>query len=697
MDDSKSWRFLDSLPLEQFYQAAVDSEMPFNVCGGLQDNSAWCGPSSNLGRKGVTNADWYTVVGGDGEYSVPAPSDPNIIYSDAQNGYIERLDKKNHLSHFIRPYLPGVEDTAPADLKYRFNWTSPIAVSFSDPNEVYLGANVLFKTTDGGKTWAPISGDLTRNDKSKQPIAGGPIGHDISGAESYDTILSISIAPADGKVIWVGTDDGCVQVTRDGGKQWTRVDTNIPGAPQWARVYQIGVSPFDAGTAYVGFDAHELDDRHAYVYKTSDYGHSWQKITNGLPDSPVFVAREDPNQRGFLMLGNDQGLYYSKDAGEKWTQLKANFPTTPVFDLKFVKESHDVVIATHGRGAFVFDDIRPIETMPETAQLGGFHLFPASDGFLMHHWDADEGNPVAYSAPNAPAGTIVDYFLKAKLEPSEEQKQAHETPVKITVADGAGNIVATHYGPSNAGVNRFVWNLRYGGVRRLQVTISNEPPAPGELEEARYYTTGPRVLPGKYNIEVTVNGQSQKTTTEVHPDPNVRLSVQDMRAQTAAALTLRNETAALNEMIERIEGMMGQIAAFKKDLASDPNLRQRYSSLLSQADALNGKLRTARSAVLNPDIQHNVAEDDIHALADLQANLNGMAGELAQAYDLPPNAEFRSEMQKYGDELEKQLRAFNQLLKTDVASYNKDAYSAGAPTLFAGELIAVKPAPALQD
>ena len=336
-DDSKSWRFLDALPFEQFYQVAVDSETPFNICGGLQDNSAWCGPSSNLGRKGVTNADWYTVIGGDGEYSVPAPSDPNIIYSDAQNGFIERLDKKTHVGHFVRPYLPSVENTPPAELKYRFNWTSPIAVSATDPNEVYLGGNVVFKTTDGGANWSPISGDLTRDDKSKQPIAGGPINHDISGAESYDTILSLTIAPTDPKVIWVGTDDGCVQVTRDGGKQWTRVDSNISGAPQWARVYQIGVSPFDAGTAFLGFDAHELDDRRAYVYKTSDYGRTWQKITTGLPDSPVFVVREDPNQRGFLLLGNAQGLYSSADAGEHWTQLKANFPTTPVFDLKFVK------------------------------------------------------------------------------------------------------------------------------------------------------------------------------------------------------------------------------------------------------------------------------------------------------------------------------------------------------------------------
>ncbi|MBV8550729.1 MAG: hypothetical protein JOY54_05465 [Acidobacteriaceae bacterium] len=683
-NDGKSWRFLDSLPIEQFYQIATDSETPYHLCGGLQDNSAWCGPSTNQARSGITNADWFAVLGGDGEYSVPAPSNPDIIYSDAQNGYIERLDKKTHLSHFVRPYLPSVEGASPADLKYRFNWTSPIAVSATDPNEVYLGANVVFKTMDGGKTWNAISGDLTRNDKSKQVIAGGPVNHDISGAETYGTILALALAPTDPNVIWVGTDDGCVQVTRNGGKQWTRVDIDISGAPQWARVYQIGVSPFEAGTAFVAFDAHELDDRHAYVYKTSDYGRTWQKITDGLPDSPVFVVRADPNQRGFLVLGNDQGIWYSADAGGHWKQLKANFPTAPVFDLKFVKESRDLVVATHGRGAFIFDNLRPIEEMTATAQASDFHLFSASDGFEMLHWDGDEGNPVAYSAPNAPRGATVDYLLKAKLEPSDEQKQRHETPVKITVTDREGHLIATHYGPSNAGVNRFVWDLRYSGIRRLESTISPEPPEPGEPEESRFFTTGPRVLPGEYTIEVSVNGQTQKTTTRVYADPNLHLSAEDLRAQMEAALTLRREVAALNEMIERIDGMQHQIADFKKDASRDPAMRDQYAPLLQQANALDDRLKAAKAAVLNPNVQHEVTEDDIHALTDLHSHIEGLAGEMADAFDQRPTPMFREEMEKYGKQLDEQLAAFNRLLKTDVAAYNKAAYGAGAPTVFAG-------------
>jgi photosystem II stability/assembly factor-like uncharacterized protein len=692
-DGAKSWRFVDSLPVEQLYQVAASSETPYTVCGGLQDNSAWCGPSSDLGRSGVTNADWYTVMGGDGEYAVPAPSDPNIIYTDAQNGFIERLDKRTHLSHFVRPYLPSVENTPPAEMKYRFNWTSPIAVSPKDANEVYLGGNVVFKSVDGGQSWTPISDDLTRNDKSKQVVAGGPVHHDISGAESYDTILSINLAPTDPKVIWVGTDDGCVQVTRDGGKRWTHVDSHIPGAPQWARVYQIGVSPFEAGTAYLSFDAHELADRHPYVFKTGDYGQTWQRLSNGLPDAPVVVIREDPNLRHFLVAGTEQGLFYSPDAGEHWRPFKAHFPTTPVWDLKFVKDSHDLVVATHGRGIFVFDDIRPLEELTAEAEMSNFHLFSASDGTLFHHWNADEGNPVPYSAPNAPNGAVIDYLLKTKLEASGEEKQAHQTPVKITVTDSKGHLVATHYGPAERGINRFLWNLRYQGARRLDASIPPSPLQPGELEEVRYFTTGPRVLPGKYEATVTVGGAAQKTEVTVRPDPNLHIDPEHFRAQTEAALTMRNELIALNLMIERIDGLDRQIGELKKSVALQAGQTQKYEALLQKGDVLDKKLKAIKADVYDPNIQHNVEEDDIHALTGLHANIEGLAGDMADAYDQPPNALLRQRMEEFSQDLQKRISAFNALLANDVAQFNKVAYAAGASTLFGGEALTVQPAP----
>ncbi|MGH9400893.1 MAG: VPS10 domain-containing protein [Terriglobia bacterium] len=689
MNAGKTWRFLHNLPIEQFYQVAVDSSQPFTVCGGLQDNSAWCGVSSDLGRHGVTGATWYTVQGGDGEYAVPAPSDADVIYADAQEGYIARFDKRTHLSPSIRPYLNFAEMTKPADLKYRFNWTSPIAVSATDANEVYLGANVVFKSTDGGKSWTPISPDLTRNDKAKQEIAGGPILHDISSAENYDTILCITIAPTDPKVLWVGTDDGLVQVTRDGGKSWTNVAPNIPGAPSWSRVYQIGVSPFEAGTAYVAFDAHMLDDRRPYVYKTSNYGLTWEKITNGLPaNSPVHVVREDPNQRGLLVLGAGTGLFYSTDDGGHWTPLKANFPVVPVFDLKFTKRQRDLVVATHGRGIFVLDDIRPVEEYRPTMAMSSFHLFTPGAGAMFHHWDSDEGQRIGYMAPNAPDGVAVDYLLKSEIKPSKQQKQDRQTPVKIIVTDAHGNTVATQYGPSKAGINRFVWNMRYDGARKLRYEAVSQP-EPGEPNPSR----GPRALPGTYHIAVTVGGQTQSQTVEVAPDPNLKIPPADFMAQAKAALQARNELSALDAIINRIDEIENQLKDFENNIEGghDPHLESRYASILSQAKALGAKLGAAKHNVWNTAQQHNVEEDDIHQLEDLHGQFADLSYNLSDPYGEPPTQLLLDQMARLRLKLDQQIKDFNALLSTSVAAYNKSAHAASAPTVFAGEPVTVEP------
>jgi photosystem II stability/assembly factor-like uncharacterized protein len=689
MDGAKTWQFLDGMPIEQFYQVAVDSHVPYNMCGGLQDNSAWCGPSSDLSHNNVGGAAWYTTTGGDGEYSVPAPSDPDIVYSDSQNGSINRLDLKTHISQSIRPYIEGVEEMKPSDLKYRFNWTTPIAVSPTDANEVYLGGNVLFKSTDGGKTWSPISDDLTRNDKSKQEIPGGPVNHDISGAETYGTIMCITLAPTDANVIWVGTDDGNVQVTRDGGKKWTNVTSHISGAPEWARVYQIGVSPFDAGTAYAIYDGHMLDNRHAYAYRTSDYGASWQKVTNGLPDdSPVHVVREDPNQKGFLIAGTDTGLFYSSDRGDHWNPIKANFPTVPVWDITFVKSTRDLVVATHGRGMFVFDDIRPIEELTPQIAASTFHLFSASDGTMLHRWRSDEGQSNGYTAPNAPDGVIIDYYLKSELKASPEQKRDHQTPVKIVVTDEQGNPVTTEYGPSLAGVNRFVWNMRYDGPTPLK---SAAPPTENEFFNPN---RGPMVLPGTYKISVTVNGQTESQTATVSPDPNVKVDPAVFRAQTETALRGRSETSAMNEMLNRIDEIQKSMSDFASMIQSskDEDMKTKYRPIIAKGRDLSKKVGAIKDAFIDPDLQPDVSEDSIHSLARLQSQISrsGGGGFGGGGYGQMPNPLLLARAKELYSQLDEQLKKFNDLLRTDIAEYNKAAAQAGAPTVFAGDPIEVK-------
>ncbi len=734
LDGARTWRFLNNLPIEQFYMVSTSSDTPYSVCGGLQDNSAWCGPASNLAGRAVGAADWYTVTGGDGEYAVFAPSDSNIVYVDSQNGDMTRLDRKTHLTRSIRPYLEGVEEVKPADLKYRFNWTSPIAVSEANADEAYLGGNVVFKTTDGGRNWTPISGDLTRNDKSKQDIAGGPVQHDISGAESYNTILTITLAPTDPKVIWVGTDDGLVQVTRDGGKNWSNVA--VSGAPEWARVYQVGVSPFDAGTAYVTYDAHELDNPKPFVYKTSDYGKTWTSISDGLPpDYCAHVVREDPNQRGFLVLGTDSGLFFSQDAGEHWQPLKSNFPTVPVYDVKFVKTAHDLVVATHGRGLFVLDNIRPIETLTAKMQDSDFQLVSTAPGTLFHHWRGAGGGGFGaspdFSTPNAPEGAVIDYYLKKEIEQRRGgggpggpgggggrfgggagggggaaiagggggQGEGEgpgggrgEGPVSIVFTDEHGNTVSTEHGTSKAGINRFVWGMRYEGPTRLSFERQQEL---SEFAEFFGRGRGPQVIAGKYHFVITVSGAKKaEGDVEVNPDPNIKIDQENFRASLRFALEGRNAVSALNEMLNRVDAMQKTLTAFQTTVrtSDDNDLKKKFQPLMSKAFPLARKLRTMKDSVYNSDLQSG-AEDDIHYLAAFNAKLSELSGGGAFAYGEPPSQLALENKEELTKELNEHLADFNKLIQTDVPAYNKDAFALGAPTLYGGEPITVKKLP----
>ena len=691
-DGGKTWRGFDNIPIEQFYMVSADSSVPYNLCGGLQDNNAWCGTSNSLSRGGIGAADWFVTAGGDGEYAVPAPSDPTIVYSDSQNGNINRLDKKTHLSKNIRPYLSGASEMSPAELKYRFNWTSPIAVSAKDANEVYLGGNVVFKSTDGGGHWTALSPDLTRNDKSKQVISGGPLHYDLSGAETYGTLLSIQIAPTDPNVLWTGSDDGQVHVTRDGGKTWVNVTRKIANLPEWGRIYQIDVSPFDAGTAYVVSDRHMLDDPRPHAYKTSNYGDTWTPIAKGLPsDATCYVVRENPNRKGFLVAGTGTGLYFSADAGGSWKPLKANFPTTPVWDVKFVKASHDLVVATHGRGLFVLDNITPLEEWADAVEAKEFHLFSAPPAAMLQSWNRGGFAAGGFWAPNPPAGITIDYYVKNEIKQTEEQKKARRDAVRIVVTDEKGAHVTTLWAPAKEGINRHVWNMRYEGPKR--VASAREAP-PNEFFEPN---RGPDVVPGTYKIAVTVKGETQTQTVTVLPDPRMPSDAEAFRAQTRAGLDVRNGVTALNEMINRIDGLQAQIAALEKDLrggGEDGDTgrgARRYEAVLKAAKDLGKKLKDLRDRVYNPDIQREVGQDSIHYHTDFQG-LYQRLGQALSGYNQPPGDLFKEEMAERRKQLDGYLAQFNELAKTEIPAFNKTAAEQGVPTLFAGDPIQIQAA-----
>ena len=708
---AKSWRFLNNLPIGQFYMVAADNNTPYMLCGGLQDNNAWCGPSSNVGTGGggggggggagggVNGSEWFTVAGGDGEYAVPAPTDSSILYVDSQNGNITRVDLKTGLNRSIRPSLSGVKDTKPANLQYRFNWTSPIAVSPRDANTVYMGGNVVFKSTDGGDRWAAISPDLTRNDKTKQVTSGGPINYDISGAETYNTILTVNLAPTDSNVIWVGTDDGLVQVTRDGGKTWSNVSGHFPGLAKdvEGRVYQIGVSPFDAGAAYIAIDRHQLDDRRPYVYKTSDYGKTWTDVGKGLPpDVPARVVRENPNVRGFLVLGTDAALWYSRDGGARWKPLKAEFPTAPVYDVQFIKRSHDLVLATHGRGLFVLDNITALEELTPEVVASDFHLFSTLPAQIRVRPRRSGVAPTRFTTPNAPAGAMIDYYLKAALDTGssgsqgeEERGRSRRGRVIATVTDSRGDtVVVDSGGPGKQGVNRYVWNLRHAGPTRLNF----ERPTGAEDEENPFRNVGgPRAIPGTYTVTVTAGGRTGTKTVTVEPDPILGGDPARFAAQLRAGLEWRNAMSALNEMLNRIASLETQLKntqqALRDNTAGDTAAA---APVTRQARELGRKLKELKDSLYNSDVQRDAGQDDIHYLNRFQDRLQGLGFGLAFAYAQLPNEVVAARLTELRAALADYVAKFNELVRTDVAVFNKTAQEHGAPVLVAGAPVEVK-------
>ncbi|MDE2149640.1 MAG: glycosyl hydrolase [Gammaproteobacteria bacterium] len=699
-DAGKSWRFLDGLPIEQSYMVAADGRTPYRLCTGLQDNGGWCGPSSSLADRVVSGNDWYTVVGGDGEYTVPAPSDPDVVYSDAEDGAVVRFDLKTKQTKFIMPYLHGpafVNDIPTSEQRIRFNWTPPIAVAPKDADTIYLGGNVLLKSSDGGDHWSTVSPDLTRNDKDKQKLSGGPIHYDLSGAETYDTLLSVAIAASDPQAIWTGSDDGLVQVTRDGGQTWN--DVTPSGAPKWARVYQIDVSNTDPGTAYVAFDAHQLDDDKPYVYATHDYGKSWRSIAGNLPaDAAVVVVRADPARPQVLAAGTMRGLWVSRDGGRRWTQLKANLPTMPVWDLKFVRG--DLVLATHGRGLWVADHFAAMAELDPEALPKQLTLFTPGSGIEFQRWRRGQGAEPAYAADNAPGGVILDYYLPKKLEASAQQKKLEQTPVKVEVRDAQGQLIATRYGKAEAGVDRFVWDMRYDGPTKLDF---EKPSVEGKAPEWATGPRGPLVLPGAYAISVTADGHTETTQAQVSADPNQPPALQAQRQSLQAALAARAQATALNRMLNRISAMQKQLSSFEdavaaKAASSDPDQQaaaKTQQGLVDQAKSLGKKLGALKDSVYDPKVQHTVIEDELHQLTDLQ----GAAGTVARSLGglgtqaLPP--QLLQLAQETDASIAAKLAVFNALLAGDVAAYDQAAYAAGAPTLAAGKPIDVAAPPSI--
>ena len=489
----RSWTEQDQ-PTAQFYRVALDNDFPYNVYGAQQDNST-VRIASRTTEGGIGTSDWWDVGGGESGWIAPSPKDSNIVFAGSYGGLTTRFDKRTGQQRDINPY-PNNPMGAGADvLKYRFQWNFPLLFSPHDPNKLYTAANVLFMSMDEGSSWQIISPDLTRNDKTKQGASGGPITKDNTSVEYYATIFAVMESPVQAGTIWTGSDDGLVQITRDGGKNWSNVTPSSNIMPEWIQINSIEASPHDPGTAYVAATMYKWDDNKPYLYRTSDYGKTWKKITNGIPDTTFTrVIREDPNKRGLLYAGTETGMYVSFDNGDRWQSMQLNLPVVPITDLAIQKREKELVVATQGRSFWILDDLPVLHQMMDA---GGFsaasetRLFKPKESYRMPGGGGFPLGPTATVGRNPANGVVVYYSLKAKptsdvdlefLDPAgksirkftarvsrqgEGAASAGAPPAPAGEGGGFGGGGGAPPVPVEVGLNRFVWDTRYPDAVRF--------------------------------------------------------------------------------------------------------------------------------------------------------------------------------------------------------------------------------------
>src|SRR5713101_15911 len=672
-DGGKTWSTEYNQPTAQFYHVITDDRWPYYIYGAQQDNSTIAIKSYDddgvIGRQ-----DWYAIGGGESGYIAPYPPDPNIVYAGAE-GLISRFDKRTEQLVDISVMPLDVAGNGAEKLLHRFQWTSPLFISPHDPNTLYSAAEVVFKSTNGGQSWTAISGDLTRNDKSKQKPSGGAIALDITSVEYYDTIFALAESPLKKDMLWAGTDDGLAHLSLNGGQSWTNVTPK--DLPEWSMISIIEASHHDPGTAYLAVDRHKLDDFRPFIYRTRDYGKSWTLIANGIPEgSYVRAIREDPKRKGLLFAGTETGVYLSLDDGLNWQPLKLNLPTVPIHDLNI--HNDDLVVATHGRSFWVLDDITPLRQIDANSASAEMILYKPQAGLRLHLPDAIERRgPVG---DNPPMGAIFDYYFKEA--PKEE--------VKLEILDADGKLVRRFSSrqkkeaeqppewpdqikeittlPAAAGMNRYAWNLRWE--------------SPVKIPGAFYSGLGPRgpiALPGKYKVKLTVGGRSQTQTLEIVLDPRVKnVTPDDLQKQFELAMQVREANADLHRAVNQIREFRSGIKALRPRLENDPRLRL----LLDQAETLDRKMIPVEEGLIQVNMKGSEANLAFPNM--LNEQLDSFSASV-QAGDGTPTQQQYEVFRMLRGRLDQQLASWKQILASDLPALNESIRKSDLPVLYLSE------------
>ncbi|SPF36222.1 Glycosyl hydrolase, BNR repeat-containing protein [Candidatus Sulfopaludibacter sp. SbA4] len=675
-DGGRTWSTVMNQPTAQFYRVALDNDFPYNLYGAQQDNSTVRIASRTAGF-GITEQNWFDVGGGESGWIAPDPRNSEIVYAGSYDGLITRQDHRTGQSRNINAWPDNTMGYGVEAMKYRFQWSYPIAFSPHDPKTLYIGANVLLKTTNEGQSWEPISGDLTRNDKSKMGTSGGPITQDNTSIEYYCTIFTFVESPVAKGVIWVGSDDGLVHVTRDGGKKWDNVTPPTSLMPEWTQINSIDASAHDAGTAYVAATMYKSDDFHPYLYKTTDYGKTWKKIVNGIPDTHFTrVVREDPNHKGLLVAGTEFGLYISYDDGENWKPFQLNLPITPVTDVAFHKRERDLVVATQGRSFYILDDMPLLYQLNDSVKTEDAHLFKPKDTYRFGaggRGGGGGGRGGGAVGENPPGGAAVYYWLKARPqgEVTLEFLDASGKLVKkfSSKADAPAPAPPSDEGegffappptpvPTQAGMNRFVWNLRYADATTF----------PGLIMWAGS-VTGPRASPGNYQVRLTVDGKSQTQTFELKKDPRLPTTPEDYARQLSLSLQLRDKLSETNEGVIKVREARKQLEDYVK--RSDKRVSDAAKELIKKLTAVEEDLYQTKN---------RASEDPLNFPIKLNNKLAHVLG-VVQSSDDPPTAQSNMVYEDLATRVNAELKTLGTLLTTDLAAFNKLVRDANVPAV----------------
>ncbi len=652
MDAGKRWSAYNNQPTAQFYRISTDNHFPYRIYVAQQDNSAIRISHRSFGR-GITESDWESTAGGESGYIVPDPDDPEIVYGGSYGGYLVRMNHRTGEYRTIDVWPDNPMGWGAGDLKFRFQWNFPILFSKHEKNALYCAANILFKTTNEGQNWEAISPDLTRNDPSMLGPSGGPITKDNTGVEYYATIFAVAEDRLEPGIIWAGSDDGLIHITRDSGENWTNVTPPETLMPEWTMVNSIETSPFHKGTAFVAATGYKKDDFTPYILKTEDYGANWKLLTTGInPEHFTRVVRCDPGREGLLYAGTESGMYISFDNGALWQAFQLNLPMVPVTDLA-VKDN-DLIVATQGRAVWILDDLTPLHQVSPGYSQGKLTVFNPRPAYRV---SGGQGGPA--SGTNPPGGPVINFFLNQK--PDEEA-------VRIDILEAEGILVKSFRtgvkrkslssesvtGPLDVkkGLNRFAWNMQYPGAKRFPNLIMW---AGG--------TSGPRAIPGSYTARVVVGDDSTDVPFRIVKNPNSSSSQEDYQEQFNFLIQCRNKLSETHQAIIDIRSLRTQMNRLKKHLEKEDHAE--ILDLIGDIEKTSGAVEKALYQTKNQS-----GQDPLNYPIRLNNKLAAVAG-LASRGEFKPTDQAYEVRDELIGKINLELEKFEKIKTGDIPRLNQ--------------------------